>query len=80
MTKIILEAASNHEGDMDRALEMVRQAAGLGADMIKFQSYRADKLTSDVPDAERARRAKFELSDDDHHRLIEQPDHRKAFA
>lgn len=71
MVKVILEAASNHEGDMDRALDMVRQAAEMGADLVKFQSYRAENLRDDVPQAERERRAKFALSDDDHVRLIE---------
>lgn len=72
MTTIILEAASNHEGSLDRALQMVRTAAEVGADMVKFQSYRAEKLRADVPEAERARRAKFQLSDDAHRRLIEE--------
>ena len=71
MTKIVLEAASNHEGDIGRAKEMVRVAAELGADMIKFQSYRAENLRTDVPEEERRRRAKLALSDDDHRVLIE---------
>jgi sialic acid synthase SpsE len=69
--EIILEAASNHEGDMDRAREMIRQAASLGVDTIKFQSYRSETLRSDVSETEEARRRKFQLSDQDHYDLKE---------
>ena len=43
---LILEAGVNHEGNLDRALEMVDAAAKVGAPMIKFQSYKADSLAS----------------------------------
>ena len=36
---LIAEAGSNHNGDLDTALELVRQAARAGADAIKFQCY-----------------------------------------
>jgi len=71
MTRIVLEAASNHEGDIERAQEMVRVAAELGADMIKFQSYRAENLRGDVSEEERQRRGRLALSDQDHRALIE---------
>lgn len=41
---IIAEAGVNHNGDAQRALEMVEVARKAGADAIKFQSFSADKL------------------------------------
>lgn len=43
---LILEAGVNHEGSLDTALEMIDAAAEAGADMIKFQSYKAETLAS----------------------------------
>jgi len=50
-TVVIAEAGVNHLGRMDYAEELVRTAARAGADIVKFQSYKADKLT--VPTAPR---------------------------
>lgn len=47
MTKqllIIAEAGVNHNGSLQRALEMVDVAVLAGADVIKFQTFSADKL------------------------------------
>jgi N-acetylneuraminate synthase len=41
---IIAEAGVNHNGSLERALEMVDVAAAAGADVIKFQTFSADKL------------------------------------
>jgi sialic acid synthase SpsE len=41
---IIAEAGVNHNGSLDRAIEMVDVAAAAGADIIKFQTFSADKL------------------------------------
>jgi N-acetylneuraminate synthase len=43
---LIAEAGVNYENDMDTAVQMVEQAASAGADAIKFQSYKAETLTS----------------------------------
>ncbi len=42
---IICELSANHNGRLDRALELVDAAAATGADAIKIQTYTADALT-----------------------------------
>lgn len=47
---IVAEAGVNHENDMATAERMIREAAKAGADAIKFQTYKAEKLAaSDSP-------------------------------
>lgn len=41
---IIAEAGVNHNGSLDLAIEMIDAAAEAGADAVKFQSFKADKL------------------------------------
>jgi len=41
---IIAEAGVNHNGDPDRAMAMVEAAARAGADVVKFQTFTADKV------------------------------------
>ena len=43
---IIAEAGVNHEGKMDLAKRLIDEAKEGGADAIKFQTYKADTLTS----------------------------------
>jgi len=49
---IIAEAGVNHNGNMDIALKMIETAALSGADFIKFQTFKTEKLvTSTAPKA-----------------------------
>ena len=45
-TLIIAEAGVNHNGDMSTARRLVEVAAEAGADMVKFQTFSADRLTT----------------------------------
>lgn len=50
---IIAEAGVNHNGDLSLALELVDKAAETGADYIKFQTFKAERLaTYDLRKAE----------------------------
>jgi N,N'-diacetyllegionaminate synthase len=52
-TLIIAEAGVNHNGDIALAHQLVDAAADAGADMVKFQTFRAEKLaTSQATKAE----------------------------
>jgi sialic acid synthase SpsE len=44
----ILEAGVNHDGDLDRAHELIESAARTGADYIKFQTYTSRKLAASL--------------------------------
>ena len=51
-TLIIAEAGVNHNGDLTIAKKLIDVAAGVGADYVKFQTFKAEKLVSkDAPKA-----------------------------
>ena len=82
---IIAEAGVNHNGDINQAKKLIDVAADAGADYVKFQSFKAEKLVS--PSAKKAKYQlknipnnedlqfnmlkKLELSEKDHLGLIE---------
>lgn len=54
---IIAEAGVNHNGDMSLARQLVDAAADAGADLVKFQTFRADSLVTTS-----ARKAEYQIS------------------
>lgn len=81
---IIAEVGVNHNGDMDRALDMVDRAAEAGADAVKFQTFQAralavaqapkaeyQKWTTDGAETQVEMLRRLELDRDNHHALIE---------
>lgn len=60
---VVAEIGNNHEGSVDRARDLVKEAAACGVDAVKFQTFRTDHFVS-ASDAARYRRLKsFELSE-----------------
>ncbi|WP_168016893.1 pseudaminic acid synthase [Halomonas salinarum] len=49
---IIAELSANHNGNIETALQIIKEAKKAGADAIKLQTYRPDTITldSDLPD------------------------------
>lgn len=49
---IIAEMSANHNGDINKAFEIIKRAKESGADAVKIQTYKPDTITlkSDLPD------------------------------
>lgn len=58
---IIAEMSGNHNGDKERALDIVRMVAESGAQAVKLQTYTADTITLDVDNADFRLSADHEL-------------------
>ena len=81
---IIAEAGVNHNGDLQKAKQLIDVAVEAGVDYVKFQSFTADKLVSrdakkaeyqnkninDGDDSQYNMLKRLELSHDDHLELI----------
>lgn len=52
-TLVIAEVGVNHDGDIEKAKRLIDVAAQAGADLVKFQTFRADRLaTAQAPNAD----------------------------
>src|SRR6476660_9293001 len=49
---IVCELSANHNGSLERALELIEAAAATGADAIKIQTYTPDAMTINCDDAQ----------------------------
>lgn len=84
-TIIIAEAGVNHNGSLELAKQLVREAANAGVDYIKFQTFHAEKCVSKYAEKAEYQKnntgkpvesqlemvKKLELSEEDHLQLIE---------
>ncbi|MDX1349744.1 MAG: N-acetylneuraminate synthase [Putridiphycobacter sp.] len=83
-TIIIAEAGVNHNGDIEIAKKLVEVAAKAGADYVKFQTFKAEKLVSKTAkkaayqvnntknnDSQFNMLKKLELSEEDHDMIID---------
>jgi pseudaminic acid synthase len=49
---LVCELSANHNGRLERALQLIEAAAATGADAIKIQTYTPDAITIDCDDAQ----------------------------
>ncbi len=81
---IIAEAGVNHNGDIGLAKELIAAAAEAGADIVKFQTFKAEKLVTKTAEKAQYQKdncgadetqfemlKKLELNEDKHFELIE---------
>jgi len=60
---VIAEIGANHEGDLAVAKTMIAEAARAGADLVKFQTYKAEKIVAATDEQRRAHFKKLSLPD-----------------
>ena len=65
----VAEAGVNHNGDIDMARDLVDAAADSGADAVKFQTFRADRLVT--PEADRADYQQERTDDESQYQMLE---------
>lgn len=83
MTLIIAEAGVNHNGQEDLALKLVEAAHDAGADVVKFQTFKAKSLVTEsaqqaeyqknntgLDESQFSMLSRLELSYEAHHRLL----------
>ena len=82
-TLIIAEAGVNHNGDLDLAKQLIDTAAAAGADLVKFQTFNANRQvtrtakkadyqtqTTSSTESQHAMLRRLELTEEMHHQLI----------
>jgi sialic acid synthase SpsE len=69
--EIIAEIGQNHNGDMNLAIELIKEAKLNGADVAKFQLYNAKKLFPKKGNVWYEYNCKTEISKKDFYRLVE---------
>ena len=82
-TLIIAEAGVNHNGDLDLAKQLINAAADAGADLVKFQTFNANRQvtrtakkadyqtqTTSSTESQHAMLRRLELTEEMHHQLI----------
>jgi N,N'-diacetyllegionaminate synthase len=79
---IIAEAGVNHNGDLATALRLIEAAAAAGADIVKFQTFNADRLVtrsaakaayqrrSDALETQHQMLSRLALDPDEHEQLL----------
>lgn len=60
---VVAEIGANHEGDIEAAKVMIREAARAGADAVKFQTYKAEKVVARTEEARFAHFQRLSLPD-----------------
>ncbi len=77
---VVAELGINHNGSLTRALEMVREARRAGADAIKLQSFKVEKLLSVENDPELFEMFKsWELSFEDQEKVFKEAEKEGLF-
>jgi N,N'-diacetyllegionaminate synthase len=61
---VVAEIGNNHEGNFELAQRLIREAAGCGADAVKFQTCRADLFIGPVDPERLARFRSYEFTPD----------------
>lgn len=82
-TLIIAEAGVNHNGNLDLARQLIEAAAAAGADLVKFQTFNANRLvtrgakkadyqnkTTDSQESQHKMLSRLELSPEMHQELV----------